>query len=174
MMVPPGTTCPPNALKPKRCAFESRPFRELPKPFLCAMDWFPVSGFLFQIVAAAGYARPTRRPPALLFLFRCGFLYGALLGGRFLCLTLGCLCFECRFGFRRLRLFRLRLFFLQLRSGEFLPIHGDLGDPHRGVALSVSTEFFVLFLALVMEDQNLGPAALFHDFAGYERRGLGT
>src|SRR5579864_829818 len=37
MMVPPGTTCPPNALKPSRCAFESRPFREVPCPFLCAI-----------------------------------------------------------------------------------------------------------------------------------------
>src|SRR5581483_6118020 len=34
MMVPPGTTCPPNALNPRRCALESRPFRELPNPFL--------------------------------------------------------------------------------------------------------------------------------------------
>src|ERR1700728_2075674 len=37
MMVPPGTTCPPNALNPSRCAFESRPFREVPCPFLCAI-----------------------------------------------------------------------------------------------------------------------------------------
>src|SRR5215831_13014001 len=37
MIVPPGTICPPNALNPSRCAFESRPFRELPNPFLCAM-----------------------------------------------------------------------------------------------------------------------------------------
>src|SRR6476469_3393162 len=48
MIVPPGTTCPPKALKPSRCALESRPFRELPKPFLCAIDFhFPVSGFKF-------------------------------------------------------------------------------------------------------------------------------
>src|SRR5205807_8831825 len=37
MMVPPGTTCPPNALNPSRCALESRPFREVPCPFLCAI-----------------------------------------------------------------------------------------------------------------------------------------
>src|SRR5208283_4807871 len=37
MMVPPGTICPPNALNPSRCAFESRPFREVPCPFLCAI-----------------------------------------------------------------------------------------------------------------------------------------
>src|SRR5579884_1864936 len=37
MMEPPGTSWPPNTLTPSRCAFESRPFLELPKPFLCAM-----------------------------------------------------------------------------------------------------------------------------------------
>src|SRR5471030_2462836 len=37
MMVPPGTSCPPKAFTPSRCALESRPFLELPKPFLCAM-----------------------------------------------------------------------------------------------------------------------------------------
>src|SRR6266481_3959550 len=34
---PPGTSCPPNTFTPSRCAFESRPFLELPKPFLCAI-----------------------------------------------------------------------------------------------------------------------------------------
>src|SRR5258707_854808 len=38
MIVPPGTSCPPKALKPSRCAFESRPFREVPCPFLCAIN----------------------------------------------------------------------------------------------------------------------------------------
>src|SRR6185503_16926330 len=37
MMVPPGTSCPPNTFTPSRCALESRPFLELPKPFLCAI-----------------------------------------------------------------------------------------------------------------------------------------
>src|ERR1700720_2917726 len=37
MIVPPGTNCPPKALNPSRCAFESRPFREVPCPFLCAI-----------------------------------------------------------------------------------------------------------------------------------------
>jgi len=36
------TSCPPKALKPSRCAFESRPFREVPCPFLCAINQFPV------------------------------------------------------------------------------------------------------------------------------------
>jgi hypothetical protein len=42
MIVPPGTSCPPKALKPSRCAFESRPFREVPCPFLCAINQFPI------------------------------------------------------------------------------------------------------------------------------------
>src|SRR4051795_1869319 len=37
MMLPPGTSCPPNTFTPSRCALESRPFLELPKPFLCAI-----------------------------------------------------------------------------------------------------------------------------------------
>jgi len=41
MIVPPGTSCPPKALNPSRCAFESRPFREVPCPFLCAINPFP-------------------------------------------------------------------------------------------------------------------------------------
>src|SRR5579871_1231759 len=34
---PPGTNCPPKTLTPSRCEFESRPFLELPNPFLCAI-----------------------------------------------------------------------------------------------------------------------------------------
>src|SRR5579862_5341915 len=37
MIEPPGTNCPPKAFTPRRCAFESRPFLELPNPFLCAI-----------------------------------------------------------------------------------------------------------------------------------------
>src|ERR1700728_5478507 len=37
MIVPPVTTWPPNAFTPSRWAFESRPFVELPPPFLCAI-----------------------------------------------------------------------------------------------------------------------------------------
>src|SRR5690242_5380879 len=37
MMEPPVTSWPPNALTPSRCALESRPFFELPNPFLCAI-----------------------------------------------------------------------------------------------------------------------------------------
>src|SRR5215468_89971 len=34
---PPGTSWPPKTFTPSRCALESRPFLELPKPFLCAI-----------------------------------------------------------------------------------------------------------------------------------------
>src|SRR6185437_261110 len=37
MIDPPVMTCPANAFTPSRCAFESRPFVELPPPFLCAI-----------------------------------------------------------------------------------------------------------------------------------------
>src|SRR5215469_741892 len=37
MIDPPGTSCPPKTFTPSRCALESRPFLELPKPFLCAI-----------------------------------------------------------------------------------------------------------------------------------------
>src|SRR5476649_1047447 len=37
MMEPPGISCPPNTFTPRRCALESRPFFELPRPFLCAI-----------------------------------------------------------------------------------------------------------------------------------------
>src|SRR5580658_10177317 len=37
MIEPPGTNWPPKTFTPNRCALESRPFLELPKPFLCAI-----------------------------------------------------------------------------------------------------------------------------------------
>ena len=37
MMAPPVTIWPAKILTPRRWAFESRPFLELPKPFLCAI-----------------------------------------------------------------------------------------------------------------------------------------
>src|SRR5579862_3373351 len=35
---PPVTSSPPNRFTPSRCALESRPFLELPRPFLCAIS----------------------------------------------------------------------------------------------------------------------------------------
>src|SRR6202795_2841459 len=40
-MEPPVTSSPPNRLTPRRCEFESRPLREEPCPFLCAMACLP-------------------------------------------------------------------------------------------------------------------------------------
>src|SRR5688500_15206138 len=37
MMLPAGTSSPPNVLTPRRFACESRPLRELPPAFLCAI-----------------------------------------------------------------------------------------------------------------------------------------
>src|SRR5439155_3840277 len=37
MMVPAGTLCPPNAFTPSRLDWESRPLRDAPPPFLCAI-----------------------------------------------------------------------------------------------------------------------------------------
>src|ERR1022692_5080084 len=38
-MVPASTTSPVCRFTPRRFAFESRPLRELPPPFLCAIAW---------------------------------------------------------------------------------------------------------------------------------------
>src|SRR2546421_7981638 len=40
-MFPPNTCSPPNFFKPKRCECESRPFRDEPTPFLCAIALTP-------------------------------------------------------------------------------------------------------------------------------------
>src|SRR6476646_135456 len=67
MMVPPGTSWPPKAFTPRRCALESRPFLELPKPFLCAITnpclffhglnahyfFLPLAAFLAALFLAA-------------------------------------------------------------------------------------------------------------------------
>src|SRR5215212_4004028 len=41
-MFPPSTRSPPNFFNPNRCAFESRPLRDDPTPFLCAISNPPV------------------------------------------------------------------------------------------------------------------------------------
>jgi hypothetical protein len=41
MIDPPVMSWPPKAFTPSRCAFESRPFVELPPPFLCAIAESP-------------------------------------------------------------------------------------------------------------------------------------
>src|SRR5205823_2731330 len=51
MMEPPGTSCPPKTFTPSRCAFESRPLRELPKPFLCAIGEYRVMSTEYRVAA---------------------------------------------------------------------------------------------------------------------------
>src|SRR3981081_2012788 len=151
MMVPPGTTCPPNALNPSRCAFESRPFREVPCPFLCAMTQSLKN-------SRTGYC------PLFLFL-GCGFFRRCFLGSSLL------LRVPLRpFGFRLRRLvlfvglyfFRLRFLLGQLRSLEALSVKSDFRDTHSGIRLPVSAQLLVLFLALVLEHTNLLAAGVFH------------
>src|SRR5271166_2511993 len=48
-------------------------------------------------------------------------------------------------------------------------VHVDAGDFHGGVRLTMPIQLLVLFLALVVEDQNLVGAALLDHLAGDER-----
>ncbi len=64
----------------------------------------------------------------------------------------------------RLHLLRLGFLLGQLGSLEALPAKSDLGDAHRGVCLPMSAQLLVLFLALVVENQNLRAAAFFDDW----------
>src|SRR5580700_11136243 len=150
MIVPPGTTCPPNALNPSRCEFESRPFREVPCPFLCAIS-----------VLSSQLSVPRQDPEAdvcmKLFLLR-RFLRSLLGGGLFLGLRLrrGLVIFRLN----RFQFLRLRFFLRQIRSLETLSAESDLGDAHRRKRLPVSAQFLVLLLALEVEDKNLCAAAL--------------
>src|SRR5262245_22378047 len=152
MMVPPGTSCPPNALNPRRCALESRPFRDVPCPFLCAIKPSPQSLFVRGLLLLRG-----RFP-------------GRGLPGRFLFGRLGSRVF--RFG-RRGRLLRLWFLLREFRRLERLAVVGDLGDADRAEGLAVSTELFVLLLPLVVEDDDFGAASFLDDFAqdpGFARR----
>src|SRR5580693_5114455 len=61
----------------------------------------------------------------------------------------------------------LRLLLRQLGSFEALPIKSNLSNTHRGVGLPVSAQLLVLLLALVVENQNLRAASLFHQLADH-------
>src|SRR5215469_9193395 len=162
MIVPPGTTCPPNALNPSRCEFESRPFREVPCPFLCAMmsslrrlvrrlsrgrlapvpyDLFLLGGFLRRLLRCS--------------LLRLGFL------GLWLCFGL--------FGGCRLYPLGLRFLLRKFRGFKALSAKRDLPDAHGRVRLPMPAQLLVLFLALVVEDQDLCAAPFFHHFAHHAR-----
>src|SRR5437660_8887921 len=155
MMVPPGTSCPPNALNPSRCEFESRPFREVPCPFLCAIS-----------VLSSQLSVPSQNleTDVWMKLFLLGGFLRSLLGGGVL------LGFRLRRGlviFRlsRFHLLRLRFLLRQIRSLEALPAKSDLGDAHRRKRLPVSAQLLVLLFALEVENENLCAAALAYDFA---------
>src|SRR5258706_1892994 len=141
MMVPPCTPCPPKAFTPSRCAFESRPFFELPNPFLCA-----IAQFLY-------WMSPDKPRELFLFLRSCllsrslldGLFRGSLLGFRFRrTLASG-------FRLRRFYLFLLRSLLLQRRSAELLPFKSNLGNAYGRKILPVSAHFLVLLLALQVE-----------------------
>jgi hypothetical protein len=55
MIVPPVISSPPNAFTPSRCALDSRPFVELPPPFLCAIaeSPFPAYSYLLSAFSSA-------------------------------------------------------------------------------------------------------------------------
>src|SRR6266849_10261198 len=79
MMVPPGTSCPPKAFTPSRCALESRPFLELPKPFLCAI-------VLCDYLVHPQFGEMLAVPDCALVLFLAlklenGYLLGAVVSG---------------------------------------------------------------------------------------------
>jgi hypothetical protein len=48
MIEPPVMSSPPKAFTPSRCALESRPFVELPPPFLCAIAESPFQAVSYQ------------------------------------------------------------------------------------------------------------------------------
>src|ERR1700722_16983108 len=154
IIVPPGTSCPPKALKPNRWALESRPFREVPCPFLCAIADPVVNLFLLFWRSFLRHRLFSRS------LFLCGRL-----------VRLG-------LGFDRVRVYRrglLRLgnFFGQFGGGELLPVKCDFCNPHRRIALTMSPQLLVLLLAFVVEDQDLFLAALLDHFSSHKRPGLG-
>src|SRR5580704_779058 len=121
----------------------------------------------------------SRRTPtsSLLLLFRCSFLRHSLLSYSFFLRRSMCLRLVLSFvlnvlHFHRRSLLHLGFLFRKLRRLETLPIECNLGDAHRGERLSMSTQLLVLFLALVMEDENFLGASLLDDLAAHVRAGL--
>src|SRR5437588_17860 len=104
-----------------------------------------------------------------LLLLRSGLFCRALFGSRSLLL---CRWFRSlRFSFRLGSSFLLRLHFLfrKLGSGEFLAVKGNLGYPHRGKRLPMSSNLFVLLLFLVVKNQDLLGSAFVQDFSRDQR-----
>src|SRR5580700_11168147 len=111
--------------------------------------------------------------PALqLLLLRSRFLC-RLLGRSFLLsMSLGGFHFSFVLLLLRHNLLRLRLFLRQRGSLEALPVKRDLGNADGSVGLPVAAQLLVLFLALVMENQNLRAASFFYEFADDSRSRL--
>src|SRR5947209_7628168 len=155
MIVPPGTICPPNALNPSRCAFESRPFRDVPCPFLCAIDQLSILKYLEK-----------SRPRSLFLLLWCRLLPRSFLRrSLFLGMSLGSLNFDFVLVLFRRGLLHLRLLLFQLRGLKALPVKSNLRDAHSAEGLPVPAQLLILLFALVMKNQNLRASALFHQFA---------
>src|SRR4051812_15853689 len=76
MMLPARTACPPNFFTPRRLLSLSRPLRDEPPAFLCAMtNYFAFGDFLAPLLAAAAFFVD----PVSAFVFaRAGFFAAAL------------------------------------------------------------------------------------------------
>src|SRR6266576_1520743 len=100
-MLPPSTRSPPNFFKPNRCEFESRPFRDDPTPFLCAITHlrFPIADCRlirsfqsaigngnrqssYPILSIFNVVYPCRWPLVRLYCLRRFFLKTTILGSR--------------------------------------------------------------------------------------------
>src|SRR5690606_28857620 len=137
-MLPASTDWLPSFFAPRRRPAESRPLRELPPAFLCAMTRysFDSSALLF---GRFGGRLLSRR------LFGGGFRFA---GGLF------------RLGLRRRRLGR-RVLGLELRLGlgllqlGLLAAGQDVGDAHHRQQLAVALLAPVIVAALLLEDDDL-------------------
>src|SRR5262249_41030922 len=159
IMVPPGTSCPPKALTPSRCAFESRPFLELPKPFLCAISESFSANSNWQLAQKPLLLLPFTGLPACAPLgFRLASGRGFLVCSSFRFVRMG---FAFRLG--------LHLTRRHVRRAELLAVKFDFRDAHCGKRLAMAENLLVLLFALEVEDQDLVTASGFHDFAAHYR-----
>src|SRR5690242_14630017 len=65
-------------------------------------------------------------------------------------------------------------FLRQGGCGELLPVEGDFGNAHRSERLTMSVQLLVLFLAFVMEDEDLVAAAFLDHRSHHSRFRLRT
>src|SRR6266566_7063461 len=103
-----------------------------------------------------------------LLLLRSALFCRALFGSRslLLCRRFRSLRFSFRLGSF---LLRLHFFFWELGSGEFLAVKRNLSYSHRGKRLPMSSNLFVLFLFLVVKNQDLLGSAFVQDFSRDQR-----